>query len=505
MVRSRVDWSYVVLLQTGSYWGLGENVVGRLLVGLGMLSLIFGPANVTAEGILSLEGDSHHWNLVPYLDYVAEGDEEISIADVVTPSLSHAFAKLGGETVNLGIREEAYWFRATISNPREERRTFYVEIDNARFKRVDFHGPDLSNSPVHQKAGTLTAYQDRSLPYRYPVFEISLEPGASQTIYFRAFHRGSFRFNANVYDVNSYIKHDALRSGLFGMFYGALLIMFSYNFILFMLFRDRSFLFLSCLILATGFYMLLYQRVAGQFLWPGLSAFLAPRLNLVVGLGLCSGILFSREFLGTATSAPRWDLVLRVYAVVSLMLCLDFSSAGVWGEWIVQVVGGLASILFVISGVIAIRNGNRYAWCYLIAWGAMFGSMIPFALLGAGVLPQNFLFEHCLKLAFPLGLALNSTALWLRFRELQEKHTAHLDEQVRLRTAALTEALENVKTLRGLIPICTSCKSIRDDSGFWHRVESYLESRSGADVVQGMCPECMKLLYNYNAGRETES
>jgi len=60
---------------------------------------------------------------------------------------------------------------------------------------------------------------------------------------------------------------------------------------------------------------------------------------------------------------------------------------------------------------------------------------------------------------------------------------------------ALTDALANVKTLRGLIPICASCKKIRDDKGFWSQVEVYVRDRSEAEFSHGICPDCMKRLY----------
>lgn len=59
----------------------------------------------------------------------------------------------------------------------------------------------------------------------------------------------------------------------------------------------------------------------------------------------------------------------------------------------------------------------------------------------------------------------------------------------------LQDALANVKTLRGLLPICSYCKKIRDDKGYWNRLESYIRDHSGAEFTHGMCPECLKKLY----------
>ena len=59
----------------------------------------------------------------------------------------------------------------------------------------------------------------------------------------------------------------------------------------------------------------------------------------------------------------------------------------------------------------------------------------------------------------------------------------------------LQEALENVKQLQSLLPICANCKKIRDDKGYWNNVESYISQHTGVQFSHGICPECMQKLY----------
>ncbi len=59
----------------------------------------------------------------------------------------------------------------------------------------------------------------------------------------------------------------------------------------------------------------------------------------------------------------------------------------------------------------------------------------------------------------------------------------------------LKTALSNVKTLRGLLPMCASCQKIRNDHGYWQQVETYIREHSDADFTHGICPECAKRLY----------
>ena len=59
----------------------------------------------------------------------------------------------------------------------------------------------------------------------------------------------------------------------------------------------------------------------------------------------------------------------------------------------------------------------------------------------------------------------------------------------------LQDTLKNVKLLKGLLPICSSCKNIRDDEGYLNKIETYFQKHSDTTFSHGMCPECMDKLY----------
>jgi PAS domain S-box-containing protein len=76
------------------------------------------------------------------------------------------------------------------------------------------------------------------------------------------------------------------------------------------------------------------------------------------------------------------------------------------------------------------------------------------------------------------------------FRDISERRNAE-GERERL-IGELQAALAQVRTLRGLIPICAWCKRIRNDQGFWEQLELYLKNHSEADFTHGLCPDCAK-------------
>ena len=105
-------------------------------------------------------------------------------------------------------------------------------------------------------------------------------------------------------------------------------------------------------------------------------------------------------------------------------------------------------------------------------------------------------------LATPEGLALGTLcAIDRRPRQLsasQKTAMQALSRQVmallelRRVSARMAEALESVKTLHGLLPICAWCKRIRDDQGYWSQVEAYFREHAGADFTHGICPDCLE-------------
>jgi hypothetical protein len=75
--------------------------------------------------------------------------------------------------------------------------------------------------------------------------------------------------------------------------------------------------------------------------------------------------------------------------------------------------------------------------------------------------------------------------------------TAILSVQRRTMHEEKEKALSEVKILSGFLPICANCKKIRDDQGYWNKIETYIRDHSEAKFSHSLCPDCMKRLYPY--------
>lgn len=79
------------------------------------------------------------------------------------------------------------------------------------------------------------------------------------------------------------------------------------------------------------------------------------------------------------------------------------------------------------------------------------------------------------------------------YRRLREVNASR--QIIAQKNRELTKALEEIKVLKGIVPICSFCKKIRDDKGYWQKVETYIEDHSEAEFSHSICDDCMEKHY----------
>ncbi|MGA7751656.1 MAG: PAS domain S-box protein [Candidatus Sulfotelmatobacter sp.] len=95
------------------------------------------------------------------------------------------------------------------------------------------------------------------------------------------------------------------------------------------------------------------------------------------------------------------------------------------------------------------------------------------------------------SVVFENGEGMPRTCLILR--DISERKSAEAERERLIKE--LQDALARVKGLSGLLPICASCRKIRDSGGAWHNLENYIRQHSEADFTHGICPDCRRTLY----------
>jgi hypothetical protein len=212
--------------------------------------------------------------------------------------------------------------------------------------------------------------------------------------------------------------------------------------------------------------------------WRRISYALRVGIILVIIYGLGVVDLFNSSLSGDselfflAFSAMTTLLLGRRWGILALALCVATMVA----------FGGAYSAGLLAIPVEKLVHGNT-------ALSSWLNSAVALLLLSALlVLSQNYLVRHLLT-------------AFTRSRELTRELETDIAERVQAEKERekliheLEDALARVKTLSGLLPICASCKRIRDDGGEWHELEVYVRDHSDADFSHGICPECADKLY----------
>ena len=144
---------------------------------------------------------------------------------------------------------------------------------------------------------------------------------------------------------------------------------------------------------------------------------------------------------------------------------------------------------------IVIANGT-----YNELYNKWFGPILP-----RPSVPLTLILKYLLFTLGPILFLLAMAGLWYLKREVARK-TQSLRAEIKERRQAeeekekliveLQKALDEVKTLGRLLPICAACKKIRDDKGYWNQLESYIQEHTGTAFSHGICPDCAKKLYS---------
>ena len=227
----------------------------------------------------------------------------------------------------------------------------------------------------------------------------------------------------------------------------------------------------------------------------------------------CIGFALPVVFIFTFIDILEGDTIetlLNILVAVVLLGCLYILRRAKNHLPIYRLILAILSLAFLSNVVVGAGNGTAFYW--LSPFPPLF--MFFLGKREGGLATAFFFFLSCILLIdpFSLGIYEYSFGASSRFlmallvviliayglessREksenlLYEKHRKLLEEKEKLQTA-----LKEIRTLSGLIPICSNCKDIRNDEGYWQKVEDYVRNHTAARFSHGICPKCIKELY----------
>lgn len=443
-------------------------------------------------------------NLTEYTDFLADPKFKYDIQKV--QDLSHAaeYQKVETKTISLGVVDTQCWYRFSLRNPSPLPQTVLVEIGNPRMQELTFYTPNADGVYTQLLGGSFTSRKEASIVLGHPTFPMCVEPGKTTTYYLCARHKGSFRFEFILWDPRAYVEHRAITLIFQALLFGMLVVLVLYSVLLFLVTREKEYLHNGLFAGSLLFMEIALRGYGAHYLWPNHPIWADRSILVSEGIAVTCALNFTRIFLQTRQYSRWLDQAFFVLSLGGCVLAVVGLTDWMWTNWLAHILGLITPLFMLVAGCWAWYKRRPGSLYFSAAWSASLISAVVYMLMSMALIPQTVWTEHSMDIGMALGPVFFALALADQFRSIETKYRATLEEKVLERTSELQHALDNVKTLRGLIPICCNCKKIRDDQGYWEQIDVYMKDYMEGDFSHGICPACAKKLYGtaYNSSSE---
>ncbi len=217
-------------------------------------------------------------------------------------------------------------------------------------------------------------------------------------------------------------------------------------------------------------------------------------MSVIIPLSAAFGVVYAMEkrFWGSA-------LIFSVVASLSVNLVLIMVRESMVGLFRLATV----NVFVLFNFLVATGAGSGLAWVWafvlppivVLVFGMHEGLFwVAFQLVAIDFLMLGPLDTYHYSLEVVARFNAIYVILGLVAYALESSRERYYNQMLREKVE-LEGALAEVNTLSGLLPICASCKKIRDDQGYWNQIESYIQAHSDAEFSHGICPDCAQRLY----------
>lgn len=349
----------------------------------------------------------------------------LDIAAVASSMYDNRFRAVDSARPNMGFSRSAFWFRATLDLSAAPDRAWHLVESHPLIDEVTFYLPDGNGGWVSHKMGDTLPFDERQVRLREFVVPVPAElaaRGEPLPVYVRVAGQGALNVDLSLLDAQGLAERVNGQQWGFGLFYGALLIMFLYNLLLYLSTRERAQLHY---IVFLGGFGLLFMSLNGhglQYLWPQFPA-ANGWFPVFTCLSLWGALQFTRSFLDIRKDNPKVDTGFRLmtHAVVAVFL-LGLLLPRHWAYILATVLPLFFAVVMLGAGVMRLRQGYRPARLFVAGWGVLLGGAVLLPLANLGLLPVNTLTQFSPQFGAVLLVVLLSLALGDRMKLLEAEN-----------------------------------------------------------------------------------
>lgn len=393
------------------------------------------PASVYDGSSIVLDNATSSYQLGMHMDYIEDPSRKLSLNEITSAPYRERFSLHRKNAPSFGFTESAFWYRTEIVNPYPTAQTLILEETIPYIDSIRLYTPDRSKPGGYavRHAGDKLPFKDREILHHNFLFKITVGANQRLPVFIRIESRAAVMTPFTIWQEAAFDQHARNINILYGLFFGILISIAIYSLFLLLNMRETIYLYFILFIGCVALVVSTSHGLSYMYLWPE-SPRIAEMMQ-VVGISLFQiiGILFARSFLHTRETLPHIN---RLFNILLLVHTLIIGTALVSDDFILIAKISilclyLYSFLLLLSGILALRSGNRAARFYLLAWtSSIIGALIT-ALTLFNILPYHFvllnagyLFGFLLDVIF-LSLALSDKILVLRQERDQAQQSAH--------------------------------------------------------------------------------
>jgi diguanylate cyclase (GGDEF)-like protein len=369
-------------------------------------------------------------SLTQHLLLLEDSQHQFTITDIQNGEYDDRFVPADGRNgSNLSFTGSAWWVKFTIANTssRENKillRQAYPLIDHITLWEA------VEGTWQQHITGDRTPFDSRAITYHDFLFSFTLAPNSQHDFYMRYKSEGAMDIALSVSSTIELIQNISVEQFSYGVYYGGFLVLVIYNFFIFVVVRDKAFLYYLLYILCFGLYMSANDGFFFQFFMPDHPNAANLCTLILLGLSLLFAVQFSRHILTIKKFSKKLNVAsLTVITLLGIMTLSSF----VLPYARVIVIQSLLTIvvmpLIFIMGIARLYSGYPPARYFMLAWSTFILGIMIYMVKVFGFFPRTFFTENIFQIGSLIEMVLLSLALSSRVNELKKQsHTDALTE-----------------------------------------------------------------------------
>jgi two-component system, sensor histidine kinase LadS len=387
----------------------------RLILFMGFLG-----AWLTTTGQIEIDDAVDERNFMPYeLSYFVDASDKRTFIEISSVEFSNRFQTYPNYQNSDFKTDAAYWIRLPIRHTTDTRKIWLLEFYDQTVDHIDAYIPQNDGGYRLVNMGDQHPFGDRLFLHKNFEIQLNMQRDTVMVYYFRVRSHEFADMRIALRSVNRFIYYALNEYFLFGTFYGMIIIISLYNFLVYLAMREIKNIYYICYILSVAMYALSLDGIGFQYLWPNLPEW----NNYAVGVFLYSLILwaliFTRKFLSTRANAPRLDTALKWMIIVrTIIFAVELFFFPQFLTYRNLEIVPLSLIFY--TAITVWQGGYKPARFFVMAYGILFIGFFLRTMVYLNVLPFTITSHYSLHFSFVLEMLFLTFALGDRIRILKD-------------------------------------------------------------------------------------